>query len=188
MQFWDQPTRGLDSKTALEFVETLRRDVNTNGKSVVLTTYQADNGIFDAFDKVIVLAEGRVIYYGLRTAAKSYFEDMGFVCPRGANIADFLTSVTVNTERQIAPGFETRVPNTPEEFETVYKRSEICRLMRQLIQQPENLGDQVEDLKMAVEREKRQRKWRLGKRGVYTAGLREQIINCTQRYVPFPSW
>ncbi|KAH7214361.1 ABC-2 type transporter-domain-containing protein [Fusarium oxysporum] len=181
LQFWDQPTRGLDSKTALEFVETLRRDVSTNGKSVVLTTYQAGNGIFDAFDKVIVLAEGRVIYYGLRAAAKSYFEDMGFVCPRGANIADFLTSVTVNTEREIAHGFETRVPNTPEEFETVYKRSEICRLMRQLIQQPENLGDQVEDLKMAVEREKRQRKWRLGKRGVYTAGLREQIINCTQR-------
>lgn len=122
LQFWDQPTRGLDSKTALEFVETLRKDADVNGKSVVLTTYQAGNGIFDAFNKVIVLAEGRVIYYGLRTAAKSYFEDMGFVCPRGANIADFLTSVTVKTEREIAPGLEHQVPTTPEEFESAYKR------------------------------------------------------------------
>ncbi|KAJ4183507.1 hypothetical protein NW755_009542 [Fusarium falciforme] len=181
LQFWDQPTRGLDSKTALEFVETLRRDADRNGKSVVLTTYQAGNGIFDAFDKVLVLAEGRVIYYGLRAAAKSYFEEMGFVCPRGANVADFLTSVTVKTEREIAPGFEGRVPTTAEEFEAAYKRSEVCQLMARLVQRPENMDDQVEDLKMAVEREKRQRSWRIGKRGVYTAGLREQVINCTQR-------
>ncbi|KAM0434008.1 hypothetical protein ACHAPT_003952 [Fusarium lateritium] len=181
LQFWDQPTRGLDSKTALEFVETLRRDADRNGKSVVLTTYQAGNGIFDAFDKVLVLAEGRVIYYGLRAAAKSYFEDMGFVCPRGANVADFLTSVTVKTEREVASGFEGRIPTTAEEFENAYKRSEVCQLMGRLLQRPENMDDQVEDLKMAVEREKRQRSWRVGKRGVYTAGLREQVINCTQR-------
>ncbi|KAK7415703.1 hypothetical protein QQX98_005738 [Neonectria punicea] len=181
LQFWDQPTRGLDSKTALEFVETLRRDADINGKSIVVTTYQAGNGIFDAFNKVLVLADGRVIYYGLRTAAKSYFEDMGFICPRGANVADFLTSVTVKTEREIAPGFEHRVPNTAEEFERAYKESDTCRLMRELIQQPESLHHQVEDLKMAVDREKRQRRWKLGTRGVYTAGLREQVINCTQR-------
>ncbi|KAF4445685.1 ATPase [Fusarium albosuccineum] len=181
LQFWDQPTRGLESKTALEFVETLRRDADRNAKSVVVTTYQAGNGIFDSFDKVLVLAEGRVIYYGLREAAKAYFEDMGFVCPRGANVADFLTSVTVQTEREIAPGFEDRVPNTAEEFEDAYKRSETCQLMRQLLQQPENMRDQVEDLQMAVQREKRQRRWRLGKRDVYTAGLREQVINCTRR-------
>lgn len=164
-------------------METLRKDADVNGKSVVLTTYQAGNGIFDAFNKVIVLAEGRVIYYGLRTAAKSYFEDMGFVCPRGANIADFLTSVTVKTEREIAPGLEHQVPTTPEEFESAYKRSDTCKLMRELIQPPESLHHQVDDLKMAVEREKRQRRWQLGARGVYTAGMREQIINCTQRYV-----
>ncbi|KAM5381157.1 hypothetical protein ACJZ2D_003073 [Fusarium nematophilum] len=181
LQFWDQPTRGLDSKTALEFVETLRRDADRNGKSVVLTTYQAGNGIFDSFDKVLVLADGRVIYYGLRAAARVYFEDMGFVCPRGANVADFLTSVTVVTEREVRPGFEDGVPTTAEEFEERYKGSEMCDLMRRTVQQPENLDDQVEDLKMAVEREKRQRRWRLGNRGVYTAGLREQVINCTQR-------
>ncbi|KAH7152018.1 ABC-2 type transporter-domain-containing protein [Dactylonectria estremocensis] len=181
LQFWDQPTRGLDSKTALEFVETLRRDADVNGKSIVLTTYQAGNGIFDCFNKVIVLAEGRVIYCGPRADAKAYFEDMGFVCPKGANIADFLTSVTVKTEREIAHGFEQRVPTSAEEFEAAYKRSETFRLMNEHIQQPETLHHQVDDLKMAVEREKRQRRWKLGTRGVYTAGLREQVINCTQR-------
>ncbi|CAM1507980.1 Fc.00g048280.m01.CDS01 [Cosmosporella sp. VM-42] len=181
LQFWDQPTRGLDSKTALEFAETLRSAADRNGKSVVVTTYQAGNGIFDAFDKVLVLADGRVIYYGLRAAAKSYFEDLGFICPRGANIADFLTSVTVQTEREITAGFEHRVPTTPEEFERVYKSSQTCQNMKQLLQRPESLDNEVDDLQMAVEREKRQRRVKTGKRGVYTVGLRQQIANCTVR-------
>lgn len=181
MQFWDQPTRGLDSKTALEFVQTLRRDANVNGKSIVLTTYQAGNGIYDSFDKVLVLAEGHVIYYGHGRSAKTYFENMGFVCPRGANTADFLTSVTVQTERQVAPGFEDRVPSTAEEFAAVYRGSDTCQKMRDLIQPPESLDYQVDDLRMAVEREKRQRKRKIGPRGVYTAGLLEQVVNCTQR-------
>jgi ABC-type multidrug transport system ATPase subunit len=179
--FWDQPTRGLDSTTALEFARTLRRNADKNGKTVVLTTYQAGNGIFNAFDKVLVLAEGRVIYYGTRTEARAYFEDMGFVCPPGANIADFLTSVTVKTEREIACGFEDRVPNTAEEFENAYKNSRMCEMMRQVLQPPEQMQAQVDDLEMAVGREKRRRRVNVGERGVYTAGLREQVINCAIR-------
>ena len=146
-----------------------------------MTTYQAGNSIFDSFNKVLVLAEGRVIYYGHRAAAKSYFENMGFICPRGANVADFLTSVTVKTEREIASGFEGQVPSTAEEFEDAYRRSDTFSLMMGLIQQPATLKFQVDDLQMAVEQENRQRLWGIVNGGVYTAGLWEQVINCTQR-------
>lgn len=112
-----------------------------------------------------------------------YFENLGFVCPKGANVADFLTSVTVETERVVAAGHEGRVPTTPQQFEDLYQQSDVCRQMRELIQPPEALDIQVDDLKMAVAREKRQRKLNTGSRGVYTAGLREQIKNCTIRYV-----
>lgn len=183
MQLWDQPTRGLDSKTALELARTMRKDAD-NGKSIVMTTYQAGNGIFDEFDKVLVLAEGRVMYYGHRATAKAYFEAMGFVCPRGANVADFLTSVTVRTERIVAQGFEGRVPDTPEEFEEAYQESDVCRKMAESFQDPAHLEAQVEELRLATEQEKRMRK--LGSffpRSVYTAGMREQISNATIRYV-----
>ena len=181
LQLWDQPTRGLDSKTALEFAETLRSAADKEKKSIAVTAYQAGNGIYDTFDKVLILADGHMIYYGPRVQAKSYFEDLGFVCPRGANIADFLTSVTVNTERNIAQGFNDSIPNTPEEFENVYNRSKTCKMMKQLLTPPESMGGQVEDLQLAVEREKRHRKVKMGRRSIYTAGLREQIINCTIR-------
>ena len=180
MQFWDQPTRGLDSKTALEFAETLRAGADEYGKTIVATMYQAGNGIYKQFDKVLVLADGCVIYYGPRSIAQSYFESLGFVCPKGANIADFLTSVTVATERIIAPGARDSVPNTPQDFERVYQESSVCRQMRDAEQPVGMLAAEVDDLEVAVQREKKQRRMGGGK-SVYTVGLRDQIVNCTIR-------
>ncbi|KAG7289980.1 hypothetical protein NEMBOFW57_006359 [Staphylotrichum longicolle] len=180
MQFWDQPTRGLDSKTALSFAELLRTEADQNGRTIVATMYQAGNGIYKQFDKVLVLADGCVIYYGPANTAQRYFESLGFVCPKGANIADFLTSVTVATERVIAPGFEQTVPNTPQEFESAYMRSSVCRHMRETECPTESLAAEVDGLKAAVQREKKERRLN-GKRSVYTVGLRDQIINCTIR-------
>ena len=182
MQFWDQPTRGLDSKTALEFATTLRKEADRNGKTVVATLYQAGNSIFDKFDKVLVLADGLVIYYGPRSFARQYFESLGFICPKGANIADFLTSVTVKTERVVSPEAEGKVPTTAEEFETAYKNSVTCQQMKQAERTTQSLEKEVQNIQLAVESEKKQRRVG-GKRSVYTVGLKAQIVNCTIRYV-----
>ncbi|KAJ6075741.1 hypothetical protein N7499_007722 [Penicillium canescens] len=180
VQMWDNPTRGLDSKSAVEFARMLRREADRNDKTIVTTTYQAGNGIYDQFDKVLVLAEGRVTYYGSRRLARQYFEDLGFICPKGANIADFLTSVTVSTERTVRPGCEDKVPNTPEEFESCYHNSAIYREQLDAIVPPEKLTYETEDLEMAVASEK-------GKQHIprktspYTAKLWSQIGACTVR-------
>lgn len=180
VQFWDNPTRGLDSKTAVEFARMLRREADQNEKTIVATMYQAGNGIYDQFDKVLVLADGMVTYYGPRAMARAYFEDMGFVCPRGANIADFLTSVTVTTERIVAPGMEEKVPNTAAEFEAYYRQSSICSQMLEDIQPPEKLVDEEINLANAVLMEKR--KQHLPRpQSVYTAGLWHQVASCTVR-------
>ena len=61
------------------------------GLTTVVTIYQAGNGIYDLFDKVLVLDEGKQIYYGQLKEAKPFMEGLGFVCADGANVADFLT-------------------------------------------------------------------------------------------------
>lgn len=172
--------RGLDSKSAVEFARMLRREANQNEKTMVATMYQAGNGIYNEFDKVLVLADGRVTYYGPRASAQAYFEDLGFVTPRGANIADFLTSVTVLTERIIKPGMEEKVPNTPEEFETRFRQSSIYSAMMQQIELPEKLTSEEGMLKVAVAQEKRN-KHLPRPQSVYTANLWEQIVSCTIR-------
>ncbi|KAJ5767493.1 hypothetical protein N7533_000076 [Penicillium manginii] len=180
VQMWDNPTRGLDSKAAVEFARMLRREADENEKTMIATTYQAGNGIYDQFDKVLVLAEGRVTFYGPRSLAKEYFEGMGFDFPKGANIADFLTSVTVLTERIVRPGWETKVPNTPEEFEQRYHQSSIYRDQIGSMEPTEKLAHEIEDLELAVAREKRKHHLPRQK-SVYTAGLWEQVGSCTVR-------
>lgn len=122
---WDNATRGLDASSALNFNKVLRQMSDHAKKINILTLYQAGNGIYDLFDKVTVIAEGHVIYYGPRALARPYFEDMGFEYMEGANTADYLTAVTALSERTVKKGYEGRVPNVASEFAIRYRESKI---------------------------------------------------------------
>jgi hypothetical protein len=72
-------TRGLDSSTALEFVHALRVATDACRLSSVLALYQAGENLYRHFDKVCVLYEGRMAYFGPANQARQYFIDMGYV-------------------------------------------------------------------------------------------------------------
>jgi len=71
------PTRGLDASTALEFVRNLRTSTDSLELTTVASLYQAGEQLFDLFDKVCVIYEGRMAYFGPAREAKQYFLDMG---------------------------------------------------------------------------------------------------------------
>ena len=82
---------------------------------------------------MILLYEGRQIFFGNAQTEKSYFTNLGFVCPDRAIVADFLTSLTNPAKRVAQEGYEHRVPRTPEEFASVWKRSsERAELLREI--------------------------------------------------------
>lgn len=122
---WDNSTRGLDASTALEYIKAIRAMTDILGLSTIVTLYQAGNGIYEQFDKVLVLDEGKQLYYGPRKNAVPFMENLGFVCVDGSNRGDFLTGVTVPTERRIVPGYEKRFPRTGAEIAAAYDRSSI---------------------------------------------------------------
>ncbi|KAG4026890.1 hypothetical protein MFRU_035g00420 [Monilinia fructicola] len=126
---WDNSTRGLDAATALEFTKSLRMTANLCGSCHLVAIYQASQQIYDQFDKAVVLYEGRQIYFGPCDLAKQYFVDMGWECPSRQTTGDFLTSITNTSERTVRPGFENKVPRTPEEFEKYFKDSAIYKRM-----------------------------------------------------------
>lgn len=184
LQCWDNSTRGLDASNALDFARVLRKAADEKQRTIVATLYQAGNGIYKQFDKVLVLAEGREIYYGPADEAKSYFENMGFVCAPGANIADFLTSVAVHTERRIAQGYENSVPSSAAEFEDAYKRSPIYSRMLAEIAAKKNdaLSQEVTNLKAARDGEKNRSLPFLSREGSpYQVSFAKQVIQCTVR-------
>ncbi|KAJ5717004.1 hypothetical protein N7488_002650 [Penicillium malachiteum] len=120
---WDNSTRGLDSASALEFVKSLRVSANLTGSCHAVAIYQASQAIYDVFNKVIVLYEGRQIFFGRCSEAREYFIEMGWECPPRQTTGDFLTSVTNPSERKARDGMENKVPRTPDDFEKYWKNS-----------------------------------------------------------------
>ncbi|KPM43752.1 ABC transporter G family member 14 [Neonectria ditissima] len=126
---WDNSTRGLDASTALEYTKAIRTLTDVLGLTTIVTLYQAGNGIYNLFDKVLVLDRGRQIFYGPSQEARPFAEELGFVCRDGANVADFLTGTTVPTERKIRKGFEDTFPRNGEAFQNAYEASPIYSKM-----------------------------------------------------------
>lgn len=123
LQCWDNSTRGLDSANAIEFCKTLRLQTEMFGTTAVVSIYQSPQSAYDLFDKATVIYEGRQIFFGRGDAAKQYFIDLGFECPARQTTPDFLTSMTAPHERVVRPGFEDKVPRTPDEFATAWRNS-----------------------------------------------------------------
>jgi ATP-binding cassette subfamily G (WHITE) protein 2 (PDR) len=70
-----------------------------------------------------VLYEGRQIFFGLASEARSYFERLGFECPASQTTPDFLTSMTSPSERRIKAGYENSTPRTSDDFARCWKES-----------------------------------------------------------------
>lgn len=133
---WDNSTRGLDASNALEYTRAIRAMTDVLGLTSIVTLYQAGNGIYDLFDKVLVLDHGKQIFYGPQKEAQPFMEHLGFACREGANIADYLTGVTVPTERLIRPGYEHKFPRSNNLILAEYQQSSISAQMLMEIEYP----------------------------------------------------
>lgn len=185
IQCWDNATRGLDANTALQYTQIMRQHADIDHNANVISLYQAGNGIYSLFDKVTVIAEGQVLYYGPRSEARGYFEDLGFEHLDGANTADFLTAVTATNERKIKDGFE-NVPTTATEFAEIYAKSDIARRMReeldQHLQDQSIVEEETENARQAIQKQKS--KWTSKKRPEkvdYFTQVRTALIRDYQR-------
>jgi ABC-type multidrug transport system ATPase subunit/ABC-type multidrug transport system permease subunit len=91
--FLDEPTSGLDAFQAQNVMEALWT-LAGNGRTVVLTIHQPRSSIYKMFDQLMLLSEGRVMYFGAASQATAYFAQCGFECPAQYNPGDFLIDVT----------------------------------------------------------------------------------------------
>jgi ATP-binding cassette subfamily G (WHITE) protein 2 (SNQ2) len=85
-------TRGLDASTALEFVRALRIATDIVRSSTIVSIYQAGESLYEHFDKVCVIYEGRMAYFGRADQARQYFIDMGYEPAHRQTTADFIVA------------------------------------------------------------------------------------------------
>jgi ABC-type multidrug transport system ATPase subunit len=90
----DEPTTGLDSFTATSVIETLR-DLAMSGRTVISTIHQPNSDIYELFDRLMLLAKGRIIYFNEAKLAVDYFGSLGdkYRCPEMSNPADHFMSI-----------------------------------------------------------------------------------------------
>ncbi|KAG6865226.1 hypothetical protein C0991_004284 [Blastosporella zonata] len=126
---WDNSTRGLDSSTALEYVRALRVATDTFNTTTVVSIYQAGEPLYRHFDKVCLIYEGKMVYFGPADQARQYFIDMGYEPANRQTTSDFLVSVTDPNGRVVRPGVMS-LPRTAEEFAEHFRRSPLGEVNR----------------------------------------------------------
>ncbi|KAK1219766.1 ATP-binding cassette transporter snq2 [Marasmius sp. AFHP31] len=119
---WDNSTRGLDASTALEFVQALRTITDVTRMTSIVSLYQAGESLYSLFDKVCVIYEGRLAYFGPTSEARSYFINMGYQPANRQTTADFLVAVTDPNGRTPRRDVQL-VPTNAEEFARYFRRS-----------------------------------------------------------------
>jgi ABC-type multidrug transport system ATPase subunit len=78
---------GLDSSTAYSLVEKLQH-LAAMGRTIVTTIHQPSTDIFFKFDRLMLLAEGHMVYNGPTKDVVAYFGKLGYKCPKYTNPAE----------------------------------------------------------------------------------------------------
>lgn len=180
---FDNSTRGLDASTALDFIKAMRAMTDILGQTTFATLYQAGEGIYELFDKVLVLDKGRQVYYGPPAEARAYFENLGYRALPRQSTADYLTGCTDPNERQFAPGRSADdVPSSPEELEEAFQKSPQATETRDTLEKynvfmETEKHDQIA-FREAVAAEKKRG---VSKKSPYTVGFWGQVKALTKR-------
>jgi ABC-type multidrug transport system fused ATPase/permease subunit len=94
--FLDEPTSGLDAYNAYNVIECLVTLAKTYKRTVIFTIHQPRSNIVALFDRLVLLAQGKTVYSGPLHQCQDYFDHIGYSCPPGFNIADYLVDLTMH--------------------------------------------------------------------------------------------
>ncbi|CAG7696963.1 unnamed protein product [Allacma fusca] len=103
LMFCDEPTSGLDSYMAANVISVLKQ-MAMRGKTIVCTIHQPSSEVYDMFDSLLLMAEGKVAYLGDAKQVIPFFKELHYDCPLHYNPADFLIqtlAIRPNEEAEI---------------------------------------------------------------------------------------
>ena len=162
-----------------------------------VSLYQAGEGIYDQFDKVLLIDEGRQVYFGPAREARAYMVSLGFEDLPRQTSADYLTGCTGTSpfpflstlpplttpqtedpnERHLAPGIDpATVPTSPERLAEAYRASSTFEAMKAeraaFVKEIAEESKAQDDFAAAVREDKRKG---VGEKSPYTVSIFTQV-------------
>ncbi|KAJ3682248.1 hypothetical protein LUZ60_014821 [Juncus effusus] len=130
--FLDEPTSGLDSASAFFVTQTLRA-LARDGRTVIASIHQPSSEVFELFDRLCLLSNGKTVYFGQASDAYEFFAQAGFPCPSLRNPSDhFLRCVNSDFDKVKATlkgSIKTRFERSDDPLEKITTSEAIRRLI-----------------------------------------------------------
>ena len=101
----DEPTTGLDAFTANNIVATLSKLAKRN-KTVIFTIHQPRSDIFPLLDVIMLLSQGKAVYFGPRESIIDYFSAASFPCDIYSNPLDYYSKPHLYFPALLSQGFK----------------------------------------------------------------------------------
>ncbi|RLN92745.1 hypothetical protein BBJ28_00004293 [Nothophytophthora sp. Chile5] len=149
----DEISTGLDSAATYDIIQTQRSIAKNMHKTIVIALLQPAPEVFALFDNVLILNEGEMMYNGPREDVVPYFETLGFKCPHGRDVADYLLDLGTNQQHKyqadLPPGMS-KHPRLASEFAELFRHSHLYDNIVQELEAPynaevlESVGDSME--------------------------------------------
>lgn len=110
----DEPTSGLDSTAAHALINTMR-SMADDKMTLISSIHQPSSKVFYKFDKLILLADGHIAYYGPPSKCLAYLATLNFCPPSDYNPADYVMDL-VNSEEELTDPQEGDPEDTQEDI------------------------------------------------------------------------
>lgn len=92
----DEPTSGLDSSSTFQVIEHIV-SLAKKGRTVICTIHQPSSAVYNMFSKVMLLVEGKTVFFGSPEQALMHFLELGYACPQYSNPAEHFVGL-INTD------------------------------------------------------------------------------------------
>ncbi|KAG6950035.1 hypothetical protein JG687_00014482 [Phytophthora cactorum] len=135
----DEISTGLDSAATFDIITTQRSVARKFNKTVVIALLQPAPEVVALFDDILILNAGEVMYHGPMEEVVAYFAGLGFECPPGRDVADYLMDLGTKQQYQYQVEIPERNyvhPREPSEFASIFRDSHLYQATLRKLEEP----------------------------------------------------